>query len=144
MARQDSRNHDGWHRADLDEYRFGGPGACTIGEQRYGSNRSGLNQAPSGDAIHGPSAVQDSAAYRNPEDLYDPDYRQLRDEHVRGLDEDYQSWRQDRLKKFSDEFSKWRSQRGDRDGSTSSGDNSDEQSADNSVEPASSLKPPRA
>lgn len=53
----------------------------------------------------------------------DPDYRRLRDEHERELDEHYPHWLEMRYRRFSEEFGRWREERSAADrepGSTSS------------------------
>ncbi len=52
----------------------------------------------------------------------DPDYRRLRDEHERELDEHYPHWLEMRYRRFSEEFDRWREERGARaaDGETGS------------------------
>ncbi|NML18591.1 hypothetical protein [Azohydromonas caseinilytica] len=80
-----------WSQLSQGAPQFAGPG----------SDAAAWGHVPRAPHAGGQHAGQGSA----PQEEFDPEYLQWREEHLRGLDEDYRAWRQQR---FADEFSRWR------------------------------------
>lgn len=86
-----------------------------------GAPRRGPGGAPGGDFEGGfhtwgrvpepPHAGGPAAGAAQPDEDFDPEYLQWREEQLRSLDEDYRAWRQ---QKFADDFSQWRGRSSDR------------------------------
>jgi hypothetical protein len=75
-----------------------GPGGAPGGDFEGGFRTWGRVPEP-------PHAAGPGTGAASPDEDFDPDYLQWREEQLRSLDEDYRAWRQ---QKFADDFSQWR------------------------------------